>query len=186
MTACHTLNGLDERRPGATSACSSAAPAELPVHAARHHGLPSLPRTGLPDGLPGGRLRERSRSPASSSTWTTSASAASTARWPVPTTCPKYHAGKGIVRKCDMCATGWPWAKRPPACRPARTRRSRIRVVDVAAGDRANAEADRFCPRARPADHVADDALSTTRASSRATCCRPTTTPRIRSIRTGR
>ncbi len=36
---------------------------------------------------------------------------------------PKYHAGKGIIRKCDMCSGAWRQAKRRPACRPVRVRR---------------------------------------------------------------
>lgn len=65
---------------------------------------------------------------------------------------PRYHAGKGIVRKCDMCS-GRLSAGEAPACVQACPHEAiAIRVVDVARVME-NAEADHFLPAA-PEPHL--------------------------------
>ena len=99
---------------------------------------------------------------------------------------PKYHPGKGIVRKCDMCSSRLAVGE-PPACVQACPHQAiSIRVVDQeqVVDD---AEASVFLPaRPRSANHAADDDLQNAASRFRAICCRPITFASTRSTPIGR
>ncbi|MEZ6059613.1 MAG: DmsC/YnfH family molybdoenzyme membrane anchor subunit [Planctomycetaceae bacterium] len=65
---------------------------------------------------------------------------------------PKYHSGKGIVRKCDMCADRLAVGEAPACVHSCPHEAIAIRVIDVAEV-RENAEADSFLPAA-PEPHL--------------------------------
>jgi Fe-S-cluster-containing dehydrogenase component/DMSO reductase anchor subunit len=78
-----------------------------------------------------------------------------------PYDAPKFHKGKGIVRKCDMCADRLKVGEAPACVQGCPTRAIRIRVVDVA-DVIAVGEANAFLPAAPDADYT----LPTTRYTS--------------------
>ena len=98
---------------------------------------------------------------------------------------PKYHAAKGIVRKCDMCsiaAGGWRAAGLRAGLPAPGDRDSRGRVSQR----REDAEAAVFLPAA-PDPRITFRPRRTRRAACfRATCCRPTISTSTRSMPIGR
>ena len=98
-----------------------------PAHdAACHDRVSPLPRPGLHARVPRRRLREGSGDGASSSISTTSASGASTARWPVRTTRRSTATPKGSSASATCAAIGWRRAKPRPASSRVRTAPSRF------------------------------------------------------------
>ena len=61
---------------------------------------------------------------------------------------PKYHAGKGIVRKCDMCSSRLAVGEAPACVQACPHEAIAIRVVDVASRSSKTAEAAVFLPAA--------------------------------------
>ncbi len=59
---------------------------------------------------------------------------------------PKYHARRESSASATCAIAGSPWVKRRRACRPARTKRFAIRVVNTAAGDRRLRSGQSSCP----------------------------------------
>ena len=135
VSACHSLNGLDDeetwRDVGLLVSPSRAHPFTQTVTTACHHcadpaclnGCPVLayekdPVTGIVVHLDDQCI------------------GCSYCVLKCPYDVPKFSERRGIVRKCDMCSTaGWPPAKPRHAFRRARTRRSRFKVVNVTGSD---------------------------------------------------
>ncbi len=127
VTACHTLNGLDETRDlGAMWACSSAVTASNPLMQHVTTACSSLPRPRMYEGVSRLMPMRRTRSPGSSSTWNDHVSAASTARWPARTMCRNITRRKGSSVSATCARTGWLWEKPLRVCRPVPIRRSRF------------------------------------------------------------
>ncbi|MGD9646133.1 MAG: DmsC/YnfH family molybdoenzyme membrane anchor subunit [Pirellulales bacterium] len=114
VTACHTLNGLDEseawRDVGLLIGGSRSAPVLQHVTTACHHCLEPACLTACPvnayekDPVTG--IVRHLDDQCFGCQYCTLA---------CPYDVPKYHAGKGIVRKCDMCSQRLA-AGEPPAC----------------------------------------------------------------------
>lgn len=146
VAACHALNGLDEgeawRDVGLLVGGSTALPVLQHVTTSCHHCLsPSClaacpvdayekdPATGIVKHLDDQCI------------------GCQYCVFACPYEAPKYHAGKGIVRKCDMCSARLAAAE-PPACAQAcPTEAIRIRLVDVREALE-DAEAANFLPAA--------------------------------------
>ena len=99
---------------------------------------------------------------------------------------PKYHPGKGIVRKCDMCSSRLAVGEAPACVQACPHEAIAIRVVNQQQVDRRRRGGRLPAGRPRSANHAADDDLQNASIRSRATCCRPTIFASIRSTRTGR
>ena len=189
----HRLQGVRDRLPqperprrrtsrGARSACSTAGTARAAVPADGHHRLPPLRRPGLPDRLPGRRLREgpghRHRPPPRRPVHRLQLLHADLPVRGADASTPR----RGIVRKCDMCRdrlaerrgaglrAGLPerghhasaWSTRPTAS-PTRGGRRRARA-------RRRRRPTSPCPTTRvPLDGAVPDDAG---------CRRPTSTPR--------
>ncbi len=185
VTACHSLNGLDDgetwRDVGLLVGGTTGNPVMQHVTTACHHCLEPACLTACPvnayekDPLTG--IVQHLDDQCFGCQYCTLA---------CPYDVPKYHAPRASSASATCAPRGWRSAKLRRACRPARTRRSRIRVVDVQQV-RDDAEADPFLPgRARAASHAIRRRPTRRAASFRAICCRPTITRLHRSIRTGR
>ncbi len=131
VVACHTLNGLDEnetwRDVGLLVGGSRTAPVMQHVTAACHHCLQPACMTACPvnayekDPITG--IVKHLDDQCFGCQYCTMA---------CPYEVPKYHPGKGIVRKCDMCASRLAVGE-PPACVQACPNQAiTIRVVDQA------------------------------------------------------
>ena len=104
VTACHSLNGLDDGEALAAGRRAARHRRRRRARGAdRDHRLPPLRRARLPQRLPGRRLREGSRSPASSATSTTM-HRLQLLHAHVPLRGAALNQDLGIVRKCDMCS----------------------------------------------------------------------------------
>jgi Fe-S-cluster-containing dehydrogenase component/DMSO reductase anchor subunit len=129
VVACHTLNGLDEsetwRDVGLLIGGSRSAPVMQHVTAACHHCLQPACMIAFPvnayekDPLTG--IVKHLDDQCFGCQYCTLA---------CPYDVPKYHAGKGIVRKCDMCSSRLAVGE-PPACVQACPHEAiSIRLVD--------------------------------------------------------
>ena len=160
--------GTDASRPSRRRhRARSAAPAD------RHHGVPPLRRPGLPQRLPGRRLREGPDHRHRRATSTTSASAAATARSCAPTRCRSTTTTAASCASATCAATGWPRARRRRACRRARPRPSASRSStwpssSAEARPRRRRPSRRWCPP-RPPSSIT---VPTTRYRSRDRCPR--------------
>jgi Fe-S-cluster-containing dehydrogenase component/DMSO reductase anchor subunit len=131
VVACHALNGLDEneswRDVGLLVGGSCAAPVMQHVTAACHHCLQPACMIACPvnayekDPITG--IVKHLDDQCFGCQYCTMA---------CPYEVPKYHPGKGIVRKCDMCSSRLAVGE-PPACVQSCPHQAiTIRVVDVA------------------------------------------------------
>jgi formate dehydrogenase iron-sulfur subunit len=129
VVACHTLNGLDEqetwRDVGLLVGGSSTLPVIQHVTTACHHCLEPACLSGCPvnayEKHPVTGIVKHLDDQCIGCQYCTLA---------CPYEVPKYHAGKGIVRKCDMCSDRLAVGE-PPACVQACPQQAiAIRIVD--------------------------------------------------------
>lgn len=151
VTACHSLNGLDEhetwRDVGLLIGGTTAQPVMQHVTTACHHCLEPACMAGCPvdayekDGVTG--IVKHLDDQCFGCQYCTLA---------CPYEVPKYHAQKGIVRKCDMCSDRLAAGEAPACVQGCPNTAIAIRVVDVrqVAED---AEANLFLPAA-PEPHI--------------------------------
>ena len=146
VTACHSLNGLDEgetwRDVGLLIGGTSLEPVMQHVTTACHHCLEPACMTACPvdayekDAATG--IVKHLDDQCFGCQYCTLA---------CPYDVPKYHAAKGIVRKCDMCSDRLSVGEAPACVQACPHEAIAIRVVDVDQV-RENAEADPFLPGA--------------------------------------
>lgn len=131
VTACHTLNGLDEhetwRDVGMLVGGSSSNPLMQHVTTACHHCLEPACMIGCPvdayvkDPVTG--IVKHLDDQCIGCQYCTLA---------CPYDVPKYHAEKGIVRKCDMCSSRLAVGEAPACVQACPHQAIAIRVVDIA------------------------------------------------------
>ena len=146
VVACHSLNGLDERETwrdvGLLIGGTKTAPVMQHVTTACHHCLEPGCMSACPvdayekDPVTG--IVRHLDDQCFGCQYCTLA---------CPYDVPKYHSGKGIVRKCDMCADRLAVGEAPACVQSCPHEAISIRVVDVATV-RENSEADAFLPAA--------------------------------------
>ena len=151
VTACHALNGLDEtetwRDVGLLVGGSDTAPVLQHVTTACHHCLEPGCLIACPvdayekDPVTG--IVKHLDDQCFGCQYCTLA---------CPYNVPKYHAKKGIVRKCDMCSDRLAHGEAPACVQACPHEAISIRIVDVEAV-RENAEVDSFLPAA-PEPHL--------------------------------
>ncbi len=174
VTACHSLNGLDDeetwRDVGLLVGGTRANPVMQHVTTACHHCLEPACMTACPvdayEKDPTGIVKHLDDQCFGCQYCTLAC----------PYDVPKYHGGKGIVRKCDMCSDRLAVGEAPACVQACPHEAIAIRVVDrqQVIDD---AEADYVSARrAGSADHAIRRRPSRRSASSRVTCCRPTIT----------
>lgn len=146
VTACHSLNGLDEgevwRDVGLLLGGSRSAPVMQHVTTACHHCLAPACLTACP-------VNAYEKDPATGIVvhLDDQCFGCRYCTLACPYDVPKYHAEKGIVRKCDMCSSRFAVGE-PPACVQSCPHEAiAIRVVDVSAVIE-DAEAAPFLPGA--------------------------------------
>lgn len=146
VTACHSLNGLDEeetwRDVGLLVGGSTTNPVMQHVTTACHHCLDPACMTACPvdayekDPLTG--IVKHLDDQCFGCQYCTLA---------CPYDVPKYHAGKGIVRKCDMCSDRLAVGEAPACVQACPHEAIAIKIVDVATVQE-NSETDLFLPGA--------------------------------------
>lgn len=146
VTACHSLNGLDDnetwRDVGLLVGGTSANPVMQHVTTACHHCLEPACMSACPvdayeKDVATGIVRHLDDQCFGCQYCTLAC----------PYDVPKYHAKKGIVRKCDMCADRLAVGEAPACVQSCPHEAIAIRVVDVTQV-RENAEVDSFLPAA--------------------------------------
>lgn len=146
VTACHSLNGLDEeetwRDVGLLIGGSTTNPVMQHVTTACHHCLDPACMTACPvdayekDPITG--IVKHLDDQCFGCQYCTLA---------CPYDVPKYHAGKGIVRKCDMCSDRLAVGEAPACVQACPHEAIAIKIVDVATVQE-NSETDLFLPGA--------------------------------------
>lgn len=146
VTACHSLNGLDDdetwRDVGLLVGGSSIEPVVQHVTTACHHCLEPACMTACPvdayekDPVTG--IVKHLDDQCFGCQYCTLA---------CPYDVPKYHSKKGIVRKCDMCSDRLAVGEAPACVQACPHEAIAINIVDIAEV-RENAEADPFLPAA--------------------------------------
>ncbi|RLS51206.1 MAG: molybdopterin oxidoreductase [Planctomycetota bacterium] len=131
VTACHTLNGLDDhetwRDVGLLVGGTAANPLMQHVTTACHHCLEPACMEGCPvdayvkDPVTG--IVKHLDDQCIGCQYCTLA---------CPYEVPKYHAGKGIVRKCDMCSNRLAVGEAPACVQACPHQAIAIRIVDIA------------------------------------------------------
>ena len=161
VTACHSLNGLDDKETwrdvGLLIGGTESLPVMQHVTAACHHCvepgcMSACPVDAYEKDPVTGIVRHLDDQCFGCQYCTVAC----------PYDVPKYHAGKGIVRKCDMCSSRLSAGEAPACVQACPHEAIAIRVVDVARVLE-NAEADHFLPAA-PEPHLT---LPTTTYKSR-------------------
>lgn len=146
VTACHSLNGLDEqetwRDVGLLIGGTSFNPVMQHVTTACHHCLEPACMIACPvdayEKNPETGIVKHLDDQCFGCQYCTLA---------CPYDVPKYHSGKGIVRKCDMCADRLEVGEAPACVQACPHEAIAIKVVTVS-DVRENAEADPFLPAA--------------------------------------
>ena len=186
VAACHNLNGLDEgevwRTVGLLHGGTSAAPVLQHVTTACHHCLDPACLNGCP-------VDAYEKDPVTGIVkhLDDQCFGCQYCTLTCPYDAPKFNKDKGIVRKCDMCSDRLAHGEAPACVQACPHEAIRIRVVErdeVVAGD---ARPTRSCPARPTPDYTLPTTVYKTDArSSRATCCRPTSTRSSPSTRTCR
>lgn len=146
VTACHSLNGLDDvetwRDVGLMIGGTESQPVMQHVTAACHHCLEPACMVACP-------VNAYEKSPVTGIVrhLDDQCFGCQYCTLACPYDVPKYHHTKGIVRKCDMCASRLAQGEAPACVQACPHEAIAIRVVDVARV-RENAEADPFLPAA--------------------------------------
>lgn len=151
VTACHSLNGLDEtetwRDVGLLIGGTSALPVVQHVTTACHHCLEPACMTACPvdayEKNPVTGIVKHLDDQCFGCQYCTLA---------CPYDVPKYHAGKGIVRKCDMCSDRLAHGEAPACVQACPHEAISIRIVDREQVIE-DSEADVFLPAA-PEPHL--------------------------------
>lgn len=153
VTGCHALNGLDDgeawREVGLLVGGTETLPVLQHVTSACHHCLDPACLSACPveayekDAITG--IVKHLDDQCFGCQYCTLA---------CPYDVPKFHAGKGIVRKCDMCGDRLRAGEAPACVQACPHEAIRIRVVDIA-DVRARAEAGRFVPGAYDPSYTA-------------------------------
>ncbi len=152
VVACHSLNGLDDqeawREVGLIVGASMGLPVLQHVTSACHHCLDPACLNACPvdayekDPITG--IVKHLDDQCFGCQYCTLA---------CPYDVPKYHAGKGIVRKCDMCSDRLKVGEAPACVQACPHEAIKIRVVDKAEAV-AVAESNTFLPTAPGADYT--------------------------------
>ena len=185
MAACHTLNGLDEGESWRDVGLVIGGTPELPVlqhvTSACHHCLDPACLNACPvdayekDPVTG--IVKHLDDQCFGCQYCTLA---------CPYDAPKFHAGKGIVRKCDMCSDRLAVGEAPACVQACPHEAIRIRVVDRAEVV-ARAEAGDFLPAAPdPRYTLPTTVYRSSHLLGRRTCGRRTITTSSPSTPTGR
>ncbi|QDU36989.1 Anaerobic dimethyl sulfoxide reductase chain B [Maioricimonas rarisocia] len=151
VTACHSLNGLDEqetwRSVGLLTGGTSHNPVMQHVTTACHHCLEPACMIACPvdayEKHPETGIVKHLDDQCFGCQYCTLA---------CPYDVPQYHSGKGIVRKCDMCSDRLAEGEAPACVQSCPHKAISIRVVDVEQV-REDSEADHFLPGA-PEPHI--------------------------------
>ena len=169
VTACHNLNGLDEqeawRDVGLLVGGTTSLPVLQHVTTACHHCLEPACLTACPvnayekDPLTG--IVKHLDDQCFGCQYCTLA---------CPYDVPKYHAAKGIVRKCDMCSSRLAVGEAPACVQACPNQAIAIRVVSVA-NVIEDAEAALFLPAAPIRRSLTPRRLTRAVACCRAICC---------------
>jgi len=148
VVACHSLNGLDDgeswRSVGLLLGGTDAAPVLQHVTYACHHCIEPACSIGCP-------VNAYEKDPATGIVrhLDDQCIGCQYCTLACPYDVPRYHAGKGIVRKCDMCATRLQAGEAPACVQACPNEAIRIRTVNVE-HVRRDAEANVFLPGAAP------------------------------------
>ena len=166
VTACHSLNGLDEgetwRSVGVLHGGTPDAPMQQTVTTACHHCVDPACMKGCPVGA-----YEKDESTGIVRHLDDQCIGCQYCIFTCPYEVPQYNADKGIVRKCDMCAGRLAEGEAPACVQACPTEAISIRVVDVA-DSLADAEAGAFLPGApEPSVTVPTTRYRTTQATPR-------------------
>lgn len=144
VTACHAMNGLDEeetwREVGLLIGGTESSPIMQHVTAACHHCLEpgclnACPVDAYEKDPVTGIVRHLDDQCFGCQYCTLAC----------PYDVPKFHAGKGIVRKCDMCSQRLSQGEAPACVQACPHEAIAIRIVEIAR-IKENAEADNFLP----------------------------------------
>jgi Fe-S-cluster-containing dehydrogenase component/DMSO reductase anchor subunit len=152
VSACHTLNGLDEhetwRVVGLLHGGSAAAPAQQSVTSACHHCVEPACLKGCPT-----QAYEKDPVTGIVKHLDDQCFGCQYCTLMCPYDVPKYNPQRGIVRKCDMCSDRLAHGEAPACVRGCPNSAIAIRVVEQAAVIEAG-QADAFLPGAPTAEHT--------------------------------
>jgi len=152
VTACHTLNGLDEgevwRSVGLLHGGTSDAPAQQNVTTACHHCVEPACMHGCPT-----RAYEKDPITGIVKHLDDQCFGCQYCTLMCPYDAPKYNASRGIVRKCDMCSDRLLRGEAPPCVQACPSGAIAIRVVEQAAIVQ-RSDARQFLPGAPAPDHT--------------------------------
>ncbi len=148
VTACHSLNGLDEgeiwRAVGVLQGGTSAAPVLKTVSGACHHCVDPACMRGCP-----AKAYEKDPLTGIVRHLDDQCIGCQYCMLTCPYEVPQYNAKRGIVRKCDMCSGRLAVGEAPACVQACPSSAIAIRVVDVARVLE-DAQADAFLPGAPP------------------------------------
>jgi Fe-S-cluster-containing dehydrogenase component/DMSO reductase anchor subunit len=146
VTACHSLNGLDEgetwRSVGVLHGGTAEAPVQKTVTTACHHCVDPACMKGCPVGA-----YEKDEQTGIVRHLDDQCIGCQYCIFTCPYEVPKYNAAKGIVRKCDMCADRLAEGEAPACVQACPTEAISIKVVDIKDAVE-DAQADVFLPGA--------------------------------------
>ncbi len=152
VTACHSLNGLEDtelwRTVGVLHGGTAAAPAQQTVTTACHHCVEPACMSGCPVGA-----YEKDPVTGIVKHLDDQCIGCQYCTLMCPYDAPKYSKAKGIVRKCDMCSDRLSASEAPACVQGCPNEAIRIKVIDQAQAVEAS-EAGIFLPGAPAPDHT--------------------------------